>query len=310
MTAQGDESLPGMIGQHPAMLEVYRLVHRAAEAALPVVILGETGTGKELVAHALHGLAGSSERPFVDVNCAAIPDSLAEAELFGWERGAFTGAHYRTSGLLEAAHGGTLFLDEACSLPLSVQAKLLRALEQGDFRHVGGRRTLSAAFRIVVAVSEPLTTLVAARRMREDFAYRIAGITISLPPLRARGHDVRLLAEHFLGTSKYNRHPPKTLDPGALDVLARHRWPGNVRELEMVLEQLSVCVDRPMITAADLLHGIPALQVRLDGREALEAALAAHGWRVEQAARALGVGRTTLYDRMRQLAIRRPGAPG
>lgn len=302
----GNSGIPEIIGRHPAMREVYRMIRLAATATLPVVIVGETGTGKELVARAVHRAGTRREGPFVDLNCAAIPDNLAEAELFGWERGAFTGAHRRMPGLLEAADNGTLFLDEASSLSLGLQAKLLRALELGTFRRVGGRPLLSAMFRIVVAVTEPVQSLVAAGRMREDFAYRIGGITIDLPPLRLRGQDLHLLANHFLNAANHNGHPKKSLHPSALDQLRHHRWPGNVRELQMVIERLAICVEGPTITASHVLQGMATPRLGPMPRESLEGALVAHSWDVARTARSLGIGRTTLYALMRRQGLRRP----
>jgi DNA-binding NtrC family response regulator len=290
------------------MLEVYRQVRLAARSDLPVVIVGETGTGKELVARALHQLGPAACGPFVDVNCAAVPETLAEAEFFGWQRGAFTGAYQETVGLLEAAAGGTLFLDEACSLPVGLQARLLRAIEQGGFRRVGGRRAIEAKFRIVAAVAEPPRALIDSKRMREDFAYRISGISIVLPPLRQRGRDIQLLAEHFLKAANGNGDPPKILEQGALDLLRRHPWPGNVRELRMAMKQAAVLFDRPSVTASDLAPVVPSLRDGLDERTALRRALEAHGWNVTRTAQTLGKSRTTVHSHMRRFALQRPAA--
>jgi DNA-binding NtrC family response regulator len=298
--------LPGMIGRHPAMRDLYGLVRRAARSGLPVLITGETGTGKELVARALHDLAGDARRPLVDVNCAAVPENLAEGEFFGWERGAFTGAHREQVGLVEAANGGTLFLDEACSLSLALQAKLLRVLEHRDFRRVGGRQRLASQFRLVAAVSEPLSGLLASGRWRADFAYRVAVVRVTLPPLRHRRADIRLLMEHFLSTARRNGHPSPTLDPPALDALARYSWPGNVRELRAVAEQLATLVDSPTVTVAHVLPFLDAWHGNGNERDLVAAALAAHGGRVRAAARALGVGHTKLYQLIRRFGLTQP----
>ena len=298
--------LPGMIGRHPAMREIYSLVRRVAPSRLPVLVTGETGTGKELVARALHDLAGQVPRPFVDLNCAAVPESLAEGELFGWEKGAFTGAHQGRAGLLETAAGGTLFLDEACSLPLALQAKLLRVLEHRDFSRLGGGRRVGSDFRLVAAVSEPLPALLAAGRWRVDFAHRVSGVTITLPPLRHRGDDIRLLAEHFLRGAGDNGHSPAGLEPGAVELLRRHRWPGNVRELGMVMERVKALVRAPLVTAADL---APHLQLSAPvARDAgmLRALLQEHRWNVTRVARMLGMHRTTLHERIREFGLHRP----
>lgn len=300
------DNLPGMIGRHPAIREIYALVRRAADSDLPALIVGETGTGKELVARALHDLGAAARAPFVDVNCAAVPETLAEGEFFGWDRGAFTGAHREQAGLLEAADGGTLFLDEACSLSLALQAKLLRVLEHKDFRRVGGRRRVTSQFRLVAAISEPLQALLIGGRWRADFAYRVAGIVITLPPLRYRGADIRLLTDHFLHAACQNGHPPKTLGASAVHALSRHPWPGNVRELKTVAEQLTALVDRPVIDGADLTPLLTAGRPPEDERDGLAEALAVHGWCVQAAARALGMGRTKLYTLMRRHGLRRP----
>jgi DNA-binding NtrC family response regulator len=294
-----------MIGRHPLMQDVYRIVRRAAGSDLPVLIVGETGTGKELVARALHQLCPRPDGPFIDVNCAAIPETLADAELFGWERGAFTGAHQRTAGLLEAAHGGMLFLDEACSLPPGVQAKLLRAIELKDFRRVGGRTRCHADFRVIAAVSEPVDKLVREGRLRDDFAYRIAGISVELPRLRDRGADLRLLAESFLNADSRNGNGSKELDQSALELLGRYDWPGNVRELKTLMERLDLLVDAAVVTSAQLR---PHLNLaRPDPQEDdLVGVLQDAGWDATKAARALQVGRTKLYALMKQYGVRRP----
>ncbi len=300
------QNLPGMIGRHPSMLEVYRLVRRAASSELPVLIVGETGTGKELVARALHDLGEFRDGPFVDLNCAAVPESLAEAELFGWERGAFTGAVRQTQGLLQTAHGGTLFLDEACSLSQGLQTKLLRVIELQDFRRVGGRKRLHSRFRLVTAVTTPLEELVARGALRDDFAYRIAGITVTLPPLRTRGRDVRCLAQYFLQAAARDGRSPKRLEPDALELLARHRWPGNVRELQTLMERLELFAEGPTVSAAAVLAHLPVNSANRHERATLTMALEAHGWDVRQTARALGIARSTLYRWLKQHGLERP----
>jgi len=294
-----DDNLAGMVGRHPVMREVYRLVRRAAATRLPVVIEGETGTGKELVARALHELGPTPGGPFADINCATIQESLAEGELFGWERGAFTGAVRSAAGLLAHAHGGTLFLDEVCSLSLAVQAKLLRAIERGESRRVGGARQQVAAFRLVAAASQPVASLVASGRMREDFVYRILGITIALPPLRSRLTDIEALVEYFLRTSNGNGHPAKVLDAAAVALLRRQKWPGNVRELRMVVERSAVLAEARTITLADLMDTLPQRGACLPSREDLVAAVDASGGHMGRAARSLGIGRTKFYRLLR-----------
>jgi DNA-binding NtrC family response regulator len=298
-------NLPGMIGRHPSMVEVYELVRLAATTSMPVLVEGETGTGKELVARALHKLGPNPDGPFVDVNCAAIPEGLAEAELFGWERGAFTGAHQSTKGVLELSDGGTLLLDEACSLSVGVQAKLLRAIELRDFRRVGGRCRCSADFRIVATISEPLAALVEAGRLRADFAFRIAGLRVRLPKLSARGADVKLLAEHFLDRSNTNGHRSKSLDESAVALIARYHWPGNVRELKTMMERLDLLCADDVVTPAFLRRHLELSTTALT-KEDVVLALEDSRWNAGKAAQLLRIGRTKLYALMKSFSIQRP----
>jgi DNA-binding NtrC family response regulator len=295
-----------MVGRDPAMLAVYRLVRRAAPTELPVVIVGETGTGKELVARAVHELSGFRDGPFIDVHCAAVPETLAEAELFGWERGAFTGAVHQNAGLLESADGGTLLFDEGCSLSRGLQAKLLRAIEQQQFRRLGGRSPRTARFRLITALSKTVEALVANGTLRDDFGYRVAGVTVELPPLRTRRADISLLAEHYLAVSNRNGHLSSTLEPQALEILTQHAWPGNVRELKGLMEQLAALTDGPRITASDVVRVLP-VDGELDrGRQRLAATLEAFDWNVRRAAGELGVSRTTLYGMLKRHGLQRP----
>jgi transcriptional regulator with PAS, ATPase and Fis domain len=301
--------VPGMIGRDPAMLEVYRQTRLAARGDLPVLIVGETGTGKELVAKALHELSAASGGPFIDINCAALPESLAEAELFGSERGAFTGATKPVPGFLELADGGTLFLDEACSLAPSVQAKLLRAIELQEFWRVGGRERRHSHFRVVTAVGKPMDVLVASGACRADFGHRVSAFTITIPPLRARQRDIRELAAHFLA-AKQNGHPPKRLTPDAIAFLARHAWPGNVRELKAVMERLHLTVEDATIGAHALMNLLPVRGgARAHDAGDLFRALADSGWNTRKAARALGVSRATLYRRIKEHGLAMPERP-
>jgi transcriptional regulator with PAS, ATPase and Fis domain len=299
-----------MVGRHPAIREVYRLTRRAAAADLPVLVVGETGTGKELVARAVHELSSYAAGPFIDVNCAAIPESLAEAQLFGWEQGAFTGAMRRGVGYVERADGGTLFLDEACSLGPALQAKLLRVLEHRAFWRVGDGCRRSVTFRLVLAVAEEPEVLIAAGRWRRDFAYWVSGILIRVPPLRERPTDIPLLAEHFLAGSRCNGHPPGGLAADALDLLVRYPWPGSVRELKTLIERLTLLVEAPAIGAAQVVAHLPGLAAHPDERRRLQVVIAAVGGNVSRAARALGMSRATLYRRLRHHGlIRRDLAP-
>src|SRR6266404_3475630 len=231
-------ALPGMIGSSAAMQQVYELVRMVAHRDTAVLVNGETGTGKELVAGAIHHLSKRSRHPFVIVNCAAIPESLLEAELFGHARGAFTGAVQSRLGRIHVAQGGTLFLDEIGELPLSMQAKLLRFLQNGEVQRLGSSDVYRVDVRVICATNVPLLEQVQAKQFRQDLYYRLAVFPIELPPLRERKGDVAELAEHFLkGFCEEAGFPLKRLTPAALGTLEQKRWPGNVRELQHVLER-------------------------------------------------------------------------
>ncbi len=229
-----------LVGRSPAMQEVYRTIARVVPNDLGVLILGESGTGKELVARAVHELGPRKAGPFVAVNMAAIPRELIEAELFGHERGAFTGAAARVAGRFEQAARGTLFLDEIGDMPMEAQTRLLRVLQSGEFTTVGGNRPIKANVRIVAATNKHLPDLVEAGSFREDLYYRLNVIPIDLPPLRKRGEDIVLLARHFLAKAVEEGLPAKQLDAGASRRLMAHEWPGNVRELENLMRRLAV----------------------------------------------------------------------
>ncbi|WP_442678005.1 nitrogen regulation protein NR(I) [Sphingomonas sp. ASY06-1R] len=232
------EDLP-LIGRSPPMQEVYRTVARVVSNDLTVLVLGESGTGKELVARAVHDFGPRRSAPFVAVNMAAIPRELIESELFGHERGAFTGAAQRTAGRFEQAQGGTLFLDEIGDMPMEAQTRLLRVLQSGEFSPVGGARAIRADVRIIAATHQELPRLIADGQFREDLYYRLNVVPIRLPPLRERGADVGDLARHFLDRAAADGLPRKHLDPGALARLEQHVWPGNVRELENLMRRLA-----------------------------------------------------------------------
>lgn len=289
--------LPGMIGCHPSMLAVYALVRRAAPTDLPVAVVGQTGTGKELVARAVHDLSGVAGA-FVDINCAAIPENLVEAELFGWEQGAYTGAHRTTPGLLELADHGTLFLDEACSLPRLVQAKLLRAIEQGQHRRVGGRKSVSTRFRLVLALTRSPEELVEQGLFLAAFAHRVSGITTDLPPLARRGADVSRLAEVFLAEAAAKSGRPLVWSREAIQQLQRLPWPGNVRELRSLVARMPVHVDSGIVTASDVVVSAARQSPQRLSRAALQRALDRHRGNYSRAALELGLARTTLRDRV------------
>jgi len=344
-----DEPPLPLIGRSTAMQEVYRVIARVVSTDLTILVSGESGTGKELVARAVHDLGRRATGPFVAINMAAIPRDLIEAELFGHERGAFTGAVGRGAGRFEQAAGGTLFLDEIGDMPLDAQTRLLRVLQQGEFTAVGGARTIRADVRIVAATNQDLTAQVAAGRFREDLYYRLNVVPLMLPPLRERGGDVALLARHFLEAAAADGLPARRLSAGALAALAAHGWPGNVRELENLTRRLAVLARDEVIDAAavaDALRGaapgpattpaaadmeaaVRALIERIererpaaldDGtlydrviaeveRPLIRAVLARHGGNQLRAARAMGINRNTLRKRLDRLGID-PGGDG
>ncbi len=234
-----DSDMP-LIGRSAAMQDVYRTIARVVPNDLSVLILGESGTGKELVAQAIHDLGTRKSRPFVAVNMAAIPRDLIEAELFGHERGAFTGASNRVAGRFEQAVGGTLFLDEIGDMPIEAQTRLLRVLQSGEFTTVGGNRPIKADVRIIAATHKNLPEQIVAGSFREDLYYRLNVVPITVPPLRQRGDDIGLLARHFLDRAANDGLPRKTLTPDGSVRLAAHDWPGNVRELENLMRRLAV----------------------------------------------------------------------
>jgi two-component system nitrogen regulation response regulator GlnG len=246
-----DDALP-LIGRSPAMQEIYRIIARLTTTDLTVMINGESGAGKELVARALHDYGRRRQGPFVAINMAAIPRELIESELFGHERGAFTGATNRHVGRFEQASGGTLFLDEIGDMPPEAQTRLLRVLQEGEFTTVGGRQPIRANARIVAATHRDLRALIRTGQFREDLFYRLNVVPIRLPPLRERPDDIPVLAQHFLNKAQSEGLPTKTLDPGAMALLSAYRWPGNVRELENLIRRLAALVPQPVITEAVL----------------------------------------------------------
>lgn len=248
VVAQG-EDLP-LIGRSPPMQEVYRTIARVVANDLTVLILGESGTGKELVAKAIHDLGPRSEKPFVAINMAAIPRDLIESELFGHERGAFTGAAARTAGRFEQAQGGTLFLDEIGDMPFEAQTRLLRVLQTGEFNPVGSARSIRTDVRIIAATHKDLPRLISENSFREDLYYRLNVVPVRLPPLRQRAEDVGELARYFLDRAAVDGLPRKQLDPAAVERLAAHGWPGNVRELENLMRRLAALTREEWISAA------------------------------------------------------------
>jgi nitrogen regulation protein NR(I) len=248
-----DGERPPLVGQSPAMRAVYDVIARVADSPSTVLITGESGTGKELVAQALHRGSSRRTQPLIKVNCAAIPKDLVESELFGYEKGAFTGAVASKPGRFELADGGTLFLDEIGEIPVEMQVKLLRALQESEFERVGGIKTLRVDVRLIAATNRNLEALIAEGRFREDLFYRLNVVPIALPALRDRREDIPLLVQHFV--EKYDRRLGKQVervDDAALEVLAAYAWPGNIRELENVMERSVLFADGPVITVAQL----------------------------------------------------------
>ncbi len=246
-------SFDDIVGTCPAMRKVYDVIDQVADSGVDVLVVGDTGTGKELVAHSIHRRSRRAAGPFVPVDCGAIPENLLESEFFGHEKGAFTGADQRAIGLLEFANGGTFFLDELGELPLLMQAKLLRTLQERKIRRVGGRQELEVDVRVVAATARDLDAMVAQARFRKDLYYRINVVRIDLPPLSARGDDLGLLAEHF--AVKYSREmnkPVSGITPEAYQVLSHYAWPGNVRELQNVIRRALALSTDSMIGLEDL----------------------------------------------------------
>ena len=244
---------PRILGEHASIRELSQQIQKVSATDSTVLLLGESGTGKELFARAVHHLSPRREHPFVALNCAAIPEGLVENELFGHERGAFTGAGARKVGKMDLTHRGTLFLDEIAELPLPVQAKLLRVLEERRFERVGGTQSIDVDVRIVVATNRNLQQLVEGKQFREDLYFRISAVPLTIPPLRSRGNDIHLLADHFL--EKFSREfskPGLQLSAEARERLAAYRWPGNVRELQNTLERAVILADGSEICAEDL----------------------------------------------------------
>ncbi len=314
-----------LIGDGPAMKRLKAEIATAASSHSRVLISGENGTGKEVVARLIHAQSPRAAGPFVDVNCAAIPDTLIESELFGHERGAFTGATAMKRGRFEDADGGTLFLDEVGDMSLITQAKVLRVLQEQRFTRVGGGKTIEVDVRVISASNKRLPDEIARGAFREDLYYRLNVIPLSVPPLRDRIEDVPALTEHFLREIAAEQGiKPKTLHPGALDALMRYRWPGNVRELRNTIERLLIMAPGPVIAPADLAppftgrgsaspdgaaSAAPDTAISLrDARSAFERAfigqaLRAHDGNVSKTAEALGLERSHLHRKIKLLGI-------
>jgi two-component system NtrC family response regulator len=303
----------GIIAGSPEMLRVLRDIEKIAPTDVTVLLLGESGTGKELLARAIHKMSGRVRAPFVPINCAAIPETLLESELFGHERGAFTGAVKQNIGRIEGADHGTLFLDEIGDVPLLMQVKLLRFLQDQIVERIGGRKPVQVDVRIVCATNQDLDRLMAEGRFREDLYYRLNEVAVRVPPLRERLGDVVVLSSCFLRrfAAEYGR-PVRGFTSAALAMIKDHPWPGNVRELENRVKRAVVMADGPLLSATDLglsapgeepqSLGIRAARARAE-REVLQLALAQAGSNLSKAAKLLGISRPTLYDLMQQHQI-------
>jgi DNA-binding NtrC family response regulator len=319
------EGFEGLVGRHADMVRIYQLVTQVAPTLTTVLITGESGTGKELVARAIHQRSERSAQAFVAVNVAAIPDTLIESELFGHEKGAFTGAHARRLGRFELAHGGTIFLDEIGSLRLDQQTRLLRALQEREIERLGGGRSVPIDVRVVAATNVNLRQAVRDRAFRDDLYYRLSVVPIHLPALRERREDIPRLVEHFVRKfARESRRDVRGVSAGALDALTRYDWPGNVRELENVIHRAVVLAARPVVHLEDVPLDVAMPEtVSLMSRDTLplrEACdeferqyvlrtLERTRWNVSRAARQLGVHRNTVLTKLALWGLRRPGEP-
>ena len=312
----GDNSFEGMIGMSPQIQQVFASIRKVSASDAPVLILGESGTGKEMVAMAIHQRSARKDGPFVAINCGAIPEALLESELFGHEKGSFTGAHVQRKGRIETADGGTLFLDEIGELPLQLQVKLLRFLQEQTIERVGGRTKIHTDSRIIAATNVDLKTAQSEGKFREDLYYRLAVIAIKLPALRERPTDILLLARSFLQRlSTQNGKEAREFSAEAARALQQHAWPGNVRELDNRVKRAMVMAEGRYITPADLELAPPGENDRprtlKEAREALERemilqALHRHAGKISASALDLGISRPTLYDFMDKLGLQKP----
>ncbi len=302
--------IDGIIAHSPEMLRVLRSVEKLAPTDVAVLLLGESGTGKELLAHAIHKLSRRAPGPFIPINCAAIPESLLESELFGHEKGAFTGALRQTIGRIESAHRGTLFLDEIGDVPLPMQVKLLRFLQDQIVERIGGRKPVQVDVRIVCATNQDLDLMMSEGRFREDLFYRLNEVAVRVPPLRERPADAIVLTSFFLRrfAAEFGR-PTRGVSSSALAAITSYRWPGNVRELENRVKRAVVMTEGAFVSAADLdlsagedearSLDIRSARARAE-REVIQLALTQAGSNLSRAAKLLGISRPTLYDLMQQ----------
>jgi len=318
LVGEGD-SFEGILGSSARMRPVFEMIRKVATTDAPVLILGESGTGKEMVARAIHKKSDRQKGPFVAINCGAIPENLLESELFGHERGAFTGAHIQRQGRIETADGGTLFLDEIGEMPPTLQVKLLRFLQEQTIERIGGREEIRVNTRVIAATNADLKKNMASGAFREDLFYRLAVVQVLLPPLREREDDILLLAKFFL--HRFASEAGKgglAFDVDALRALNKHPWPGNVRELENCVRRAVILAEGKRVSARDLelnsgdIDTNGALTIK-DAREAVERqmiqqALRKYSGKIAPAAAELGLSRPTIYELMDKLGIPRPGA--
>jgi DNA-binding NtrC family response regulator len=319
------DGFEGLVGRHPEMVRVYQLITQIAATPATVLITGESGTGKELVARAVHQRSERSGQPFVAINVAAIPEALLESELFGHEKGAFTGAIGRRLGKFELAHGGTIFLDEIGSLRLDLQTKLLRALQEREVERLGGTRPIPIDVRVLAATNVNLRQAVRDRAFRDDLYYRLSVVPIQVPPLRERREDIPRLVEHFVRKFARESHRDvRGVSAGAIDALMRYDWPGNVRELENVIHRAVVLAGGPVVhlqdvpldvampeTVSVLARDTVPLREALDQfeRQYVLRTLERLSWNVSRTARQLGVHRNTVLAKLATWGVQRPGSP-
>jgi two-component system NtrC family response regulator len=299
--------LDELIGSSPEMNKIFAVIRKVADSDISVLVFGESGTGKELIARSIHNQSGRSDKPFIAINCGAIPETLLEAELFGHEKGAFTGAHVQRKGKVEYADGGTLFLDEIGELAPLLQVKLLRFLQERVIERIGGRENIEVDVRVIAATQKNLKEGLDTGEFREDLYYRLSVVTIEVPPLRSRGSDILLLANYFRRKScEEMKRPVAKFDASAIQAMDEYEWPGNVRELENKIKRAVVMGEGPFIRAEDLdlswaNPGTAKKQTLKEAREMLERdfickALINNRWNVARTAEQIGVARPTLYD--------------
>jgi two-component system NtrC family response regulator len=317
--ADSSTAFEGMIGTSPEMQSVFAAIRKVATTDAPVLILGESGTGKEMAALAIHHRSSRKDGPFVAINCGAIPANLLESELFGHEKGTFTGAHAQRIGRIETAAGGSLLLDEIGELPLELQVKLLRFLQEQQIERVGGRKPIDVDTRVIAATNLDLAKAVKEGTFREDFYYRVAVVVLKLPPIRDRRGDITVLAQALL--RKFSRESKKEklkFDPAALHAIKLHAWPGNVRELENRIRRGVIMSEGNRVTAADLEldseksppppRGLREVREEAE-REVVQQALTRHGGKISRAAEDLGISRPTLYELLEKLGLGKSGEP-